>query len=241
MVRRKQEKENKLMKMKVKSWVTQLVQPKIVEIEGVKIKVPQIASDAIRDAIYKGLYEPMELKLVKSKLSNDDVVMEVGTGLGLLSAYSAKKIGSQKVFTFEANPMLEKPIRDNYALNQVAPNLEMCLVGKESGFTTFYVGDHFWSSSIFNKPQGAQPITVPVVSFNEKVRDINPTFLFLDIEGGEYEFVQYADFHNVKKLLIEIHGWVLSSEQIQFVNDRLIQQGFRLVEASGKEEFYFER
>jgi FkbM family methyltransferase len=227
--------------MKFKSLLRQIVQPKIVEIEGVKIKIPQFASDVIRNAIYKNSYEAMELQIVKSKLSRDDVVMEVGIGLGLLSAYSAKRIGSDKVFTFEANPALEQAIKDNYTLNQVSPKLEMCLVGKQAGFTTFYVGDNFWSSSIFDKPKGAKPITVPVVSFNERVRDINPTFLFVDIEGGEHELVEYSDFYNIRKLLIEIHGWVLSPEKNQFVKDRLTQEGFHLVKAFGKEEFYFER
>jgi FkbM family methyltransferase len=227
--------------MLFKSWFRQNPQPKIVNIEGVKIQIPQIASDVIRNAIYEGSYEAMELNLLKSKLSRNDIVMEIGTGLGLLSAYCAKNIGSNKVFTFEANPALEQAIKNNFAINQISPTLKMCLVGNMSGFNTFYVGENFWSSSVFNKPQGAQPIIVPVVSFNEKVRDIDPTFLILDIEGGEYELVEYADFYNIRKLLIEIHGWILSSEQIQFVKNRLLQEGFYQIEASGKEIFYFER
>jgi len=218
----------------------QIALPNIFEIEDLKIKIPQIASDIIRVEIYKGSYETTELKLIKSKLTKDDVVMELGTGLGLLSAYCAKKIGSNKVFTFEANPALEQAIIDNYALNEVAPNLKICLVGNRSGFRTFYVGANFMSSSII-KHKGAKPITVPVVSFNEKVKNINPTFLFLDIEGGEYELVEYADFYHIRKLMIEIHSWILSSKQIKFVKDKLIQRGFHLAESSGKEVFYFER
>jgi FkbM family methyltransferase len=225
----------------IKSWLKQIFRNKIVEMEGVKIKVPQIASNVISKAIYDGSYEAMELKLLKNKISKDDIVLEIGTGLGLLSTYCAKKIGSDKIFTFEGNPALEKAIKDNYSLNQVTPDLKMCLVGSQSGFRTFYVGENFWSSSIFNKPKGAQPINVPVMSFNEVVRSINPTFLILDVEGGEYELVEYADFYNVRKLLIEIHSWLLSPEQVQFVKDKLMQKGFHLVESSGKEEFYFER
>jgi FkbM family methyltransferase len=227
--------------MQIKSWLQQKMRPQIVDIAGVKLKIPQLASQVIREAIYQGGYESTELEVVKARLSSNDVIMEIGTGLGLLSAYCAKTIGSDRVFTFEANPSLEQPIRDNYALNQVAPNLEICLVGEQSGWGTFYVGDNFWSSSIFNKPQGAKPIRVPTVGFNEKLRAINPSFLLVDIEGGELQLVEYADFHNVRKLLIEIHSWVLSPEQIQAVKDRISSQGFQLVEAAGQDEFYFER
>jgi FkbM family methyltransferase len=227
--------------MKIKKWFNKITKPQIVDIQGIKVKIPEIASDVIRDAIYAGFYEVDELELLSNRLSQDDVVMEIGTGLGLLSAYCAKQIGNDQVFTFEANPALKRAIQDNYALNQVAPQLELCLVGDRSNFSNFYVGQNFWSSSIYNKAQGAKPITVPVVSFNEKVREIDPTFLLLDIEGGEYELVKYADFYKITKLMIEVHSWLLTPEQIQFVKDRLTQEGFYLVESASPNELYFER
>ena len=227
--------------MKIKNWLKNFTHLHIVDIEGMKVKVPLIASDVIRSSIFNGSYEADELKLVRSRLNQDDIVMEIGTGLGLPSSYCAKQIGDDKVFTFEANPALEQAIKTNYALNQVAPKLEMSLIGDCPGFSTFYVGKNFWSSSIFNKPKGAKAITLPVMSFNETIRKINPTFLLVDIEGGEYELVKYAEFHTIKKLMIEIHSWILTPEQIRFVKDRIAHAGFHLVEVAGKEEFYFER
>lgn len=227
--------------MLIKNWIKSFIQPSVVDIEGVKIKIPLMASDLIRDAIFNGYYEAPELELVKNKLSQDDTVMEVGTGLGLLSTYCAKQIGGDKVFTFEGNPALEKAIKTNYALNQVEPKLEIGLVGEHPGFSTFYVNKDFWASSIVNKAGGAKPITVPVVSFNEKVRKIDPTFLLIDIEGGEFDLVNYADFHNVKKLMIELHGRILTSQQVQFVRDTISNAGFHLVEGGDREELYFER
>jgi FkbM family methyltransferase len=227
--------------MTFRRWLASIAHPSVVDIEGVRIRVPSVASEAIRRAIYAHSYEAEELALLKDFLATEDVVMEVGTGLGLLSTYCAKHIGDDRVYSFEANPTLEGPIRANYALNQVAPTLEMGLVGRQPSPGTFYVGDNFWSSSIFNKAEGAQPITVPGISFNDKLKDIDPTFLVLDIEGGEYDLVEYAQFHNVRKLLIEIHDWVLTPDQVQHVRDTLMRQGFRLVAGAGKQEQYFQR
>lgn len=227
--------------MRLKHWIARVGRPSVVEIEGIALRIPSLASAAIRRAIYDHTYEAAELALLKNALAPDDVVMEVGTGLGLLSAYCAKHIGNDRVYSFEANPELEGPIRTNYALNRVAPTLEMGLVGHQVGPGTFYVGDNFWSSSVFNKPQGARSITVPAISFNDRVTKIDPTFLLLDIEGGEYGLVQSAEFHNVRKLVIEIHKWILTPDQVQDVQDALERQGFRLVSGAGREERYFQR
>lgn len=227
--------------MLVKNWIKSFVRPSVVDVKGVKIKIPLLASNVIRSALFEGYYEDSELKIVMNRLRQDDIVMEIGAGLGLLSTYCAKQIGSDRVYTFEANPALKQPIKTNYVLNQVNPKLEIGLVGSQAGFSTFYVSKNFWSSSTINAAKKTKPIKIPVVSFNEKVREINPTFLLIDIEGGEYELLKYADFYNVKKLMIEVHNWVLTHEQIQFVNDAIAKAGFNLVEGDGSETFYYER
>ncbi|HKW94490.1 MAG TPA: FkbM family methyltransferase [Methylomirabilota bacterium] len=227
--------------MKLTRWLVRAAHGSIVEIEGIRIRIPSVASDPIREAIRARSYEAAELALLKGALAREDVVMEVGTGLGLLSAYCAKHIGDDRVYTFEANPALEEPIRANYALNRVAPTLEIGLVGHQVGPSAFYVGENFWSSSVLNKARGAKPITAPAISFNDKVKEIDPSFLLLDIEGGEYDLVRHADFRNVRKLVIEIHNWILTPAQVQYVQDTLVGQGFRLFAGAGREEQYFVR
>ncbi|NEQ37077.1 MAG: hypothetical protein F6K40_12640 [Okeania sp. SIO3I5] len=74
-----------------------------------------------------GVYEKEELTLVKHLLDENDIVMELATDIGLLSSYYAKIIGSKRVFTYEANPALEDYICQTYQLNNVAPNLKICL------------------------------------------------------------------------------------------------------------------
>lgn len=227
--------------MLIKNWIKNLIGPSVVDVEGIKIKIPLLASNVIRSALFEGYYEDSELRIVMNKLSQDDIVMEVGTGLGLLSTYCAKRIGNDRVFTFEANPALKQPIKTNYALNQVNPKLEIGLVGEQAGFNTFYVNNDFWGSSTVNVAENTKPITIPVINFNKKVREIDPTFLLIDIEGGEYELFKYADFHNVKKLMIEVHKRILTPEQTEFVINAIAKAGFKLVEGDGSEELYFER
>jgi FkbM family methyltransferase len=222
-------------------FMNRIFRPDIVSIGGVRVKIPDVASERIRRAIYDGYYEAPELRLVKRYLEPVDIVMEIGAGIGLLSAYSAKIVGDDRVFAFEANPALESAIRANYRLNNVSPSLQMVLVGNRTGTHEFFVGNNFWASSIYDKAEGAKKLDVPVVDFNETLRTIDPSFLYIDVEGGEYDLIKHADFSNVRKLLIEIHDWVLSPEQILEVQATLQAHGFVLREQGGRDDYYYER
>ena len=79
----------------------------VVELGGVKIPVSRALSDNIRAALYDGYYESAELRTIHSKLEPEDRVMEIGAGIGFISSCCAKKIGSDRVLAYEANPQTE--------------------------------------------------------------------------------------------------------------------------------------
>ncbi|MEA5580419.1 FkbM family methyltransferase [Nodularia harveyana UHCC-0300] len=208
--------------------IREVSKPQVVEIGGIKLPISADISRGPLEALYAGSYEASELKILQAKLEQDDRVMELGSGLGLLSSYCARKLGSDNVFTYEANPALESSIRQTFALNNVNPNLNICLLGETSGEQTFYVGKSFWSSSTIQRRPDDQVIQVPVVPFNEEIQRIDPTFLVIDIEGGEYELLQYANLHNVRKICIELHSNILGSEKTEVVKNKLAEQGFHI-------------
>lgn len=205
-------------------------QPSIVKIKGIRIGIPQKITEELKKALYYGYYEAHELKIVASQLKPNDIVMELGTGLGLLSTFCAKKIGDHRVFTYEANPNLKPIIERNYTLNKVSPQLQISMLGSRIGEKDFYISDGLWDSSNIQHHQDLKPIRVSVKAFNEEIKKINPSFLIIDIEGGEYELCQYADFHNVKKLSMELHEYMIGAEKANFVKYKLREAGFRLNE-----------
>lgn len=91
------------------------------------------------------------------------------------------------MFTYEANPQLEPLIRSVYSVNQVQPTLKIGVLGERAGQTKFYVTRDFWASSLLPPAEPCEEVTVPVYDFNEEIFRINPTFLLMDIEGGEYD------------------------------------------------------
>ena len=203
-------------------------QPQVVTIEGVHLSIPDNPTEDLKKALYCGYYESNELSIIVAHLEPEDRVMELGTGLGLLSTFCARKLGNERVYTYEANPGLKPIIQSNYHLNQVEPELNICMLGSQLGEATFYVSDALWDSSTIKWNENLKRIQVPVKAFNEEIKRIDPSFLIMDIEGGEYELCQYADFHNVKKLSLELHESSLGVEKAESVKSRLEEAGFQL-------------
>lgn len=164
--------------------------------------------------------------MVSSAVTPDDVVMELGTGLGLIATFCAKRIGPDRVFTYEANPQMEPLIRETFALNGVAPSLSMCLLGASAGEQPFFLHRDFWASSKIQSEGNTVQVSVPVRPLNEELARINPTFLVIDIEGGELELLDGIAFRNVRKVCMEVHEFAIGAEGVRRVREILNQAGF---------------
>ena len=226
---------------KLKRWLKLKVKP-TTTIAGVQLPVHASFSTMMQDILYVGVYEQPELALLAPQLRADDVVMEVGAGVGFLSAFCAKQIGSERVFAFEANPNMEPHIRKTYQLNKVKPNLQIGMLGAQAGKHTFYVAEHFWMSST-TQQDGMRPVQIPVYDVKTEMRRIKPTFLVMDIEGGEYELIKLIDFSTITKCLIEVHPDLLSQDQIDEIHNVLKLAGFSVISQAGanSEVLYLER
>jgi FkbM family methyltransferase len=203
--------------------------PAVVNHAGVRMAVGDHLSPTVRKFLYAGDYEKSELRAIRDHLEADDVVMEVGTGLGFISLQCARRIGADRVHTFEANADLEPHIRRNYELNGLRPSLAICLLSDRAGEADFYVEPDFWASSTVRRNETSAVRKVAMRSLNDEVRRIRPTFLILDIEGGEYDLLRILeDFLTIKKVSIELHEDVIGPEKIEEIRRRLVDAGFAI-------------
>lgn len=198
----------------------------IITIEGIRIRVGRHMSRRVEQALSKGNYEREELRLIGSVLSPSDLVLEIGAGLGLVSAYCARRIGSNRVFAFEADPDLEPCIRETYQLNGVDPALEICAIGARSGRVTLYRDKHFISSSVVRRRAGARPVEVSGKALNYVVGKIRPTLLVVDAEGAERELFDRAELPTVTKVVLELHDRVIGPDGTNRVRAQLSALGF---------------
>jgi FkbM family methyltransferase len=159
--------------------------------------------------------------LLEDILTPDDRVMELGGGIGMVAIFCSRIVGSGNVFSYEANPGLESLIRDNYALNDVSPSLRICMVGPEAGSRDFHVSSQFSRSSIYDPGGDTEVVKVPVVPFQEELDSVRPTVLVIDIQGGEIELIDYADFSPVQTILIEFHPSMTGMAPIEAMRKKL--------------------
>jgi len=200
----------------------------VPELAGVKIPIVRHLTDNISAAIYDGYYERAELNTFRRKLEKQDIVLELGAGIGFLSTYCSGVLGSENVFTYEANPQLEPLIRRVYSVNRVQPTLKIGVLGNQAGQTKFYVTRDFWASSLLPPPEPWEEVMVPVYDINEEVFRINPTFLLMDIEGGEYDLLRTIDFHTIRKISAELHTDVLGQDRVDEIKAVMSRAGFAI-------------
>jgi len=192
---------------KISGWLLyqyRVARRSIISIEGVRLRVGRHMSRRVERALTKGGHEREELRVLGAVLAPQDVVLELGAGLGLVSSYCAKRIGSNRVFAFEADPELEPCIRETYELNGVDPALEMCAVSAHSGRVTLYRDKHFVSSSVVRRRVGTHPVEVSGKALNYVVGRVRPTLLVINADGAEPELFDGAHLPTVSTIVLQL-------------------------------------
>lgn len=201
---------------------------KWADVEGVWFPVNlEYGYDVLR-FIHNGEYESGEINIIKHTLAKEDTVLELGTGLGFISAYCSKRIGSDRVYTFEANQRLERNIRELYERNEVSPHLEFAILGRNEGVRTFYRNKESLLASGLQGDgiRNNQAMEVREKNLNTMIARIRPTYLIMDIEGGEYAIFEDIDFQTITKVQFELHPGILDSSQVDAIFGKLTANGF---------------
>ncbi len=164
----------------------------VVTHNGVRLRADdRLGSDVVLQMM-NGDYEGREARMVRMFLEPSDVVLELGAGVGFIGLLCAKMVGPDNVHSFEANPLMEQIIRENYRLNKCSPRLSIGMLSDRRGEAKLYVPDLFWAASASPMP-GAREVPTVCLPFNETIRELQPTFLIMDIEGGEVDIVDMLE------------------------------------------------
>lgn len=193
---------------------------------GIKLPlVRSVMSKNMINTLLNGYYENEEANALSTVIQDNEVVMELGGGIGFLSSLLARNIKIKEVHVFEANPHLIELIKHTHMLNDVKAFVYNEILGKTEKPLNFYIDEDFWSSSTILH-DCKEVVTVTQSSFQARINEIKPTLLIVDIEGGEVELFDHIELHGVKKILIEIHQNVIGRHGVKHLFDTLGSEGF---------------
>jgi FkbM family methyltransferase len=196
-----------------------------VEHRGILIPIiPQVFSDQIAAAVRNGTYEVSEAGELDALIQPDEVILEIGAGCGFISSYCAKNPHTKAVYCVEANPALIEVIRLTHEVNQVHVTVYHEVLAKEAGETDFYIHKDFWASGTHSFL--GEPVKVKTTPFQQRLAEIQPSMLVVDIEGGEASLFEDVDLTGVKKIMLEVHQPTIGRRGMKRLFDCLSEQGF---------------
>ena len=209
---------------------------------GVKIPLdPEVMSPKIIEIMREGDgYDRGRVKIMPLVLEPGDRVLDLGAGLGFISALVARLGKASLVAAVEADPGVIPLIKAVHRLNGVD-----CVVRNAAVVATrtadtipFYVHNDLWASSLMPIPGNSlkRVDQVPVATFAELFGDYAPTLLMLDFEvlrelvptfeSPGNDVMDDIDFRPVAKVLLMLKPKVLGLRGIKRAFDALSAQGF---------------
>lgn len=202
---------------------------KTVKLQGIRISMRD-ASPHMRTSLQYN-YEAEDIRLCKKLFTPEDKILELGSSIGFLALYCLTQIKVEKFAMVEANPSLKSLIDENFALNgQLVPDFIQAAAGACDGTVTFNISRDSMSSSVLNRPNTCESITVPQMEIPSLVKKLSftPNALIMDIEGAEAG-IPLEHFAPFKKILAEFHPNLVGQERIDGLLNGLKQMGFQVV------------
>lgn len=201
--------------IEIKYRIRNITKPDDIELYGVKLNInhPSISNE-LRKFFYNESYEGSEIRVLKKVLTKNDKVLEIGAGIGFISTYCSKQIGSENVVAYEANPKMVEKIKETYQENDIKPTINNIILSNENSEMSFYLEKNFWSSSMVKRNEDAKEIKVKTKNINNEISKYKSTFLIIDIEGGEEHLIPIIDFNAINKVLIELHPSIIGNKSI---------------------------
>lgn len=199
-----------------------------IETAGVKIPYdPEIITPAILHAIKQGYFEAEEAAQIPHIVRADDVVLDIGAGIGFISTLIARH--AKKVISVEANPNLMPFMAELHHCNGVknVERLNVVLDNPGVGEATFYLRKDFWMGSLSAAPNAyIATVTVPEMSLNHLLQQARVTMVVCDIEGAESTLFGDVDFGEVTRVYLELHDHITGLKGVAAVFSAMAKQGF---------------
>ncbi len=194
---------------------------------GIQMEVRRdMLSPDLWELLCQGRYETKELAGLIGVIKPGDTVLELGAGLGFIASFIARALAPKRVVSVEADPLVAEFARHTHRLNQVSVDFRQGLVAQKAGIVPFHRQQGFWGNSTTWLPESTETILVPTLSFKALLKEVKPTVLVVDIEGGEESIFEGVDLKGVRAISLEVHRRLTGLPGIHRLFQTLGKAGF---------------
>lgn len=218
----------------------------MLEFRGLKVPVAgDHVSRTVWKHIRKGGYERPEIDALSALVRPGDRILELGTGMGIVSGVVARQHPDVSIEAYEANPALIEPILELHELNGIKNVRVHNAILLPTGDTTpmrFNLHSNFTESSISDAISSEASIDVPVRDFRTILAEFRPDILVCDIEGAEEHVFDGVDLGGLRAVVIELHPHLISRDATERIYDTCAEAGLAPSDAhSSHQVVAFER
>ncbi|MBZ3695468.1 MULTISPECIES: FkbM family methyltransferase [Phyllobacterium] len=185
-------------------------------------------SPTIWAALTKGDYEANEVQLVTQAVQPNDRVLELGTGLGVVTSTIAGVEGSL-IWSFDANPatsQLAARVVEANGHKNVQLTTGLLTAGNPKRFK-FYIRSDLWMSSVYEN-QGPYETTIDLISgdIDQFITKHSINVVVMDIEGAEHDLLVHANLPGIERIFVELHDHLYGLIGVREIMAALAAKGF---------------
>lgn len=163
-----------------------------------------------------------------------DRVLDVGGHIGMMARRFSERAHEGVVWSVEPDPGNLHVHRLNATADNVRVIHGAVVPGLTAADETVMLYRNHGKGQCMHSlvpKRGRQPFEVPAVGFDDLLRDLNPTVLKIDIEGGEYALLaDRLPDDDVRVLMVELHRTRQSHRDAAVeAHERLLTGGWRPV------------
>lgn len=209
--------------------------------EGMSFEVPRELTTRIHRArFFRDTHELDERDLVRQYIQPGDTVLELGACLGVVSCVINARLADRgHHVAVEANPALAGVLDRNRARNQAGFVTEICLVSRTSDGSFFQNECMVMSSGHMREGKRVQ-VRVRTVEEIERQHGLRFDTVFMDIQGGELDFVRENPelLSRTRLLILEMHPHIIGRAACDECRAGLRAAGLQLIEERGLVEVW---
>lgn len=202
---------------------------------GVRVPASRFLHERRIERINAGQYEGHEIAGALHVITPEDVVLELGAGIGIVGAVVAANCKPKAVHSFEANPNLIPVIRALYDENELndrisVTNKVLLSAADRPETIPFHIHNSYLGSSLAGEGKARETVSIETAGFNETAAELGATVLVMDIEGGEQGILEHADLTPFRAIVLEFHPKAYGVDGMQGCKKTLRSAGFKRIE-----------